>query len=251
VAALPLVLVVPVYHEQDNIERTLAEIDAKVTTSHETIVVYDDETDPTVRVVKRLSPRYPSVRLLKNDLGPGALRAIQAGFLACPPTCAVAVVMADLADDLVAIDGMYALVASGEWDIVGGSRYMPGGDRIGGSWLKGSLSRFAGLSLHAFAGLPTRDATNSFRMYRSSLLHEIPIESRGGFELALELTVKAFLRGYRVTEVPSTWKERTEGSSRFRLVAWLPSYLRWYWLAMRHGRLHARRASAATCTPKP
>jgi dolichol-phosphate mannosyltransferase len=231
---LPLVLVMPVYHEQDNIARSLAEIEAKVTTPHQTIVVYDDEDDPTLPVLERLKSVYPSVRTLKNDVGPGVLHAIKAGFFACPGESAVVVVMADLADDLVVVDRMYALVASGEWDLVAGSRYMPLGTRSGGSLLKGSLSRFAGVSLHALAGLPTHDATNTFRMYRSSLLREIPIESRGGFELSLELTVKAFLRGYRVTEVPSTWRERTAGESRFKLIEWLPSYLRWYFLAMRH-----------------
>jgi dolichol-phosphate mannosyltransferase len=231
---LPLVLVMPVYHEQDNIARALAEIEAKVTTPHETIVVYDDDDDPTLRALEVLRPRYPSVRVLKNDLGPGVLHAIQAGFRACPVESAVLVVMADLADDLAVVDRMYALLASGDWDLVCGSRYMPRGRRLGGSVLKGSLSRFAGLSLHAIAGMPTHDATNTFRMYRSSLLREIPIESRGGFELSLELTVKAFLRGYRVTEVPSTWRERTAGESRFKLVEWLPSYLRWYFLAMWH-----------------
>jgi dolichol-phosphate mannosyltransferase len=233
--ALPLVLVVPVYHEQDNIARTLAEIEDKVTTQHQTFIVYDDDEDPTLPVLERLGPRYPSVRVLKNDIGPGALHAIRTGFLACPEECAVVVVMADLADDLAAVDRMYRLVASGEWDLVSGSRYMPGGKRLGGSVFKGSLSRLAGVSLHALAGLPTHDATNTFRMYRSSLLREIPIESRGGFALSLELTVKAFLRGYRVTEVPSVWRERTAGESRFKLLQWLPSYLHWYGLALWHG----------------
>jgi len=47
-------------------------------------------------------------------------------------------------------------------------------------------------------------------------------ESRGGFELNLKLTVKAFLAGYRIAEVPSTWRDRTSGQSRFRLFKWLP-----------------------------
>jgi dolichol-phosphate mannosyltransferase len=224
----------PIYHEQDNIAQSLAEIEAKVITPHETIVVYDDDDDPTLPAIECLRPRYPSVRTLKNGLGAGALHAIKAGFLACPVESAVVVVMADLSDDLVAVDRMYALVASGDWDLVVGSRYMLDGKRIGGPVLKGLLSRVAGVSLHALAGLPTHDATNSFRMYRGSLLREIPIESRGGFELGLELTVKAFLRGYRVTEVPSIWRDRTAGESRFKLVEWLPSYLRWYLLAMRN-----------------
>ncbi len=244
---LPLVLVMPVYREQDNIARALAEIEAKVTTPHEVIVVYDDENDPTLRVLERLGSRYRSVRTLKNDLGAGALNAIKAGFLACPVESAVVVVMADLADDVAVVDRMYALVASGEWDLVSGSRYMPRGRRMGGSVLKGSLSRIAGVSLHALAGLPTHDATNTFRMYRSSLLREIAIESRGGFEVSLELTVKAFLRGYRVTEVPSIWRERTAGVSRFKLVEWLPGYLRWYFLAMRSALRRDRARGAGCC----
>ncbi len=71
-------------------------------------------------------------------------------------------------------------------------------------------------------------------MYRASLLREIPVESRGGFELSLELTVKAHVLGYRIAEVPSVWRDRVGGESKFKLVAWLPSYLRWYLLALRH-----------------
>ena len=107
------------------------------------------------------------------------------------------------------------------------------GTQIGGPGSRVSCRGFAGVSLHALAGLPTRDATNAFRMYRSLVLREIPIESKGGFELSLEITVKAHRAGYRVTEVPSTWRDRTAGESRFKLWAWLPSYLRWYLLAFR------------------
>jgi dolichol-phosphate mannosyltransferase len=62
------------------------------------------------------------------------------------------------------------------------------------------------------------------------------VESHGGFELNLELTVKAFLAGYLITEVPVTWRDRTSGQSRFRLWKWLPLYLRWYLYAFRRRR---------------
>src|SRR5438270_583029 len=61
------------------------------------------------------------------------------------------------------------------------------------------------------------------------LLTQVTIESRGGFELGLELTVKAYRLGMRVAEVPTTWRDRTAGESRFKLVEWLPRYLHWYW----------------------
>lgn len=54
------------------------------------------------------------------------------------------------------------------------------------------------------------------------------IESQAGFELALELTVKAHLAGRRIAEVPTVWRDRTAGVSRFQLRRWLPHYVRWY-----------------------
>ena len=60
----------------------------------------------------------------------------------------------------------------------------------------------AGLSLRWVRGLPTHDATNAFKIYDRAMVKSFEIESRGGFELNLELTVKAFLAGYRITEVP-------------------------------------------------
>src|SRR5262249_4936659 len=53
-------------------------------------------------------------------------------------------------------------------------------------------------------------------------------EGEVSFALALELTLKAHWRGWRLAEVPTTWRDRTAGQSRFRLWAWLPHYLRWY-----------------------
>ena len=50
----------------------------------------------------------------------------------------------------------------------------------------------------------------------------------------MELTVKAFAAGMRITEIPSTWRDRSAGTSRFRLAAWLPHYLRWYTYALAH-----------------
>ncbi len=228
----PLTIVCPVYHEQDNIERLLDEVRATIRTPHTTLVVYDKDDDPTVPVVERLLPRHPDVRLLRNDIGRGVLNAIRKGFQAVPEDGAALVVMADLSDDLAKVDRMYELIEAG-YDLVCGSRYMRGGKQLGGPAFKGFLSRLAGVSLHALAGLPTRDATNAFRMYRASVLRAIPIESKGGFELSLEITVKACRKGFKVGEVPSIWRDRTAGESRFKLWSWLPSYLKWYLLAFR------------------
>jgi len=86
-------------------------------------------------------------------------------------------------------------------------------------------------------GVPTHDATNAFKMYNVAMLNLPQIDSKEGFELNLEITVKAFLQGRLIAEIPSVWIDRTAGTSRFRLWKWLPSYLRWYLYAFRpkHG----------------
>ena len=73
------------------------------------------------------------------------------------------------------------------------------------------------------------------------------IESEAGFELALELTIKATSLNRRVAEVPTTWRDRTAGQSNFKLRKWLPHYLHWYFVAFRHrlGRIARRRPKAS------
>ena len=147
----------------------------------------------------------------------------------------VVVMMAGLADDFSCVEPMVSRVEDG-CDVVASSRYMRGGRQIGGRWVKGLVSRLAGVSLRWIAGLPTHDATNSFKAYRRAFLERTRIESRVGFSLALELTVKAHFTGGRVAEVPGIWRGRTGGESRFKLVAWLPQYVHWYLWAFNQSR---------------
>jgi hypothetical protein len=117
--------------------------------------------------------------------------------------------------------------------VVVGSRYMKGGRIVNGPVVKQGLSRMAGVSLCWLRGIPTHDATNAFKIYDSDMLRQFILESQHGFELNLEITVKAFLAGYRIVEIPSEWRDRTQGKSKFKLWAWMPHYLRWYFYAFR------------------
>jgi glycosyltransferase involved in cell wall biosynthesis len=229
----PVDLVMPVYNEGGNIARALAELDEHVGLPQRVLIVYDFEGDDTLPVVRELMPRYPWVQLVKNDLGKGVLNAIRAG-IAAATSDVVIITMADLSDDLSVVPRMVGLIRDDGYDVVCASRYMRGGRQIGGPLLKRTLSRLAGLSLYWLGGLPVHDATNAFRAYRRELLASIPIESTGGFEYSLELTAKAHARGARIAEVPSTWRDRTAGKSRFKLRAWLPKYLKWYRYALTH-----------------
>jgi len=226
-----LSVVLPVYNERENVEPVLRGLERAVRTPHEIIVVYDFDEDTTLPVVRRLA--LPSVRLQRNTFGRGVLNAMRTGMRVARSDL-VLISMADGSDEPAAVDGMVALAQDGA-DVVAASRYMRGGRQIGGPRLKSLLSRVAGLSLHHLAGLPIHDATSNFRLYRRSFLDSVEIESQAGFELALELTVKAHIAGRRIAEVPTVWRDRTSGTSRFQLRRWLPHYLRWYVRAFARG----------------
>jgi glycosyltransferase involved in cell wall biosynthesis len=244
---IDLSVVIPVYREGEAaravIEAVAGRLDA---VRHEILVVHDEPSDPTVPVVRDVARRYPSVRPVLNTLGRGPALALRDAFAAARGT-AVVVTMADASDEPDDILRMHAKLAEG-YDLIAASRYMPGGRQEGGPRVKGFLSRLAGRSLHRLIGLPVSDATSAFRMYRKSLLDALTLESRHGFELALEITVKAYLAGYRLAEIPTVWHDRVEGTSNFRLLRWLPRYLRWYWLALSRGLFRRPRASVRAVT---
>jgi len=219
----------PVWNEGERVVPTIRAFAAAVRTPFELLVVHDMPEDTTVPVVERLAAEMPGVRAHLNTLGPGVLNAMKSGIAAAQAPY-VLVTMADGSDEYGDVDLMVDLARGGA-DVVAASRYVRGGRQVGGPRLKRLLSRAAGLSLHWLAGVPVHDATNNFKLYSRRFLDATPIESEAGFELAIELSVKATLQGRRLAEVPTTWRDRTGGESRFRLRRWLPHYLRWYRLA--------------------
>jgi len=227
-----LTLIVPVYDEGANFVALWNSIVSQIHSSFLVLVVYDFDEDDTVPVVQQIIATGENrLSMVKNQLEPGVVGAIRTGFnnVESGP---VLVVMADLCDDLSQVDTMLSLYREG-YDVVVASRYMRGGKIINGRFVKQTLSRIAGVTLHWLRGIPTDDATNAFKLYDSDMLKKVQIESSAGFELSLELTVKAFLAGYRIVEFPTCWRERMVGQSRFRIWAWLPHYLRWYLHAFR------------------
>jgi len=224
----------PVYNEGKVIETTIEQVEKAVKAPHELLIVYDMDEDTTVEPVKKLHKKYPNVLLVKNIFGRGALNALKTGLEKARGD-AVCIMMADLTDDSRVVNAMQEKFGEG-YDIVAASRYMKGGHQVGGPFIKQILSRIAGISLHFLVGLPTHDATNSFKLYSKRFLNKTKIEADGGFELGLELTVKAFFSGYNIAEVPTTWTYSAK-ESRFYLKKWLPKYLKWYFWAI-NKKLH-------------
>lgn len=225
-------IVIPVYNEGDNIIIGLRRIAESVESPFEVLIVYDFDEDSTLPAARKIADELDlSLRLVKNRYGRGALNAIKTGLHAAACDYVI-VTMADLSDPPEVINDMVAIAQARRVDLVCASRYMPGGKQIGGPLLKTLLSRLAGVSLYYLTTIPTRDATNSFKLYTKRVIDAIDVESTGGFELGLEIVVKAHYAGFAIAEVPTVWTDRTSGQSRFQLFKWLPNYLRWYVFAL-------------------
>jgi glycosyltransferase involved in cell wall biosynthesis len=218
--------VIPAYREDEAIVPVLDRICEGVSSEYEILVVVDDEQDSTAPVVDSYSSSNPTVRLVVNEYGAGPANAIRYGIDRAAAGVAV-VTMADGSDDPRQIDHLVRLVERGVV-IASASRYMPGGQQVGGPLLKSLLSRMAGRSLALFARVGTRDATNSFKAYSTEFVREVGIDSRSGFEIGLELTAKARRLRRPVAEIPTIWLDRAAGESSFKVAAWIPRYLRWY-----------------------
>lgn len=219
-------IVIPAYEEGEGILPVLARLGEAVRVDAEVIVVIDSDADTTVPFVASSAAVDPRIRSVVNTYGRGPANAIRFGIdNAVAPV--VVVTMADGCDDPFQIDALTRLVERGVV-VAAASRYARGGQQVGGPWLKGFLSRLAGLSLHVFARVGTRDATNSFKAYSKAFISQVGIESDQGFEIGIELVAKARRHRLPVAEIPTIWLDRTFGESNFKLVAWLPRYLRWY-----------------------
>jgi dolichol-phosphate mannosyltransferase len=222
-------IVVPAYNEGAGIEEFLGRVLEAVELPCELLVVVDTPEDTTLPYVEKYGRQDPRARCLLNKLGPGPAQAIRYGIQQSLADVVV-VTMADGSDDPRQIDQLVRLVERGVV-VAAASRYSRGGQQVGGPFLKGSLSRVAGVSLGLFARVGTRDATNSFKAYDMDFIRKVGIDSDAGFEIGIELVAKARRARLPVAEIPTIWLERDQGMSNFKLASWIPRYVRWWLFA--------------------
>ncbi|MGH7680024.1 MAG: glycosyltransferase family 2 protein [Gemmatimonadaceae bacterium] len=228
-------IVIPVYNEGSNILPVLESFRKSVHTPYRVLICYDRDDDNTLPVVRKFRNSFgsqptaqspePIIEFIKNP-SRGPLEAILAGFRA---TTAPMVLMIAADDDYNApiIDEMARQVREGA-EIVVASRFIRGGYMRDCPWLKAFLVRTSAWALYHVARLPSRDASNGFRMFSRRVIDRIPIESRVGFAYSIELLVKAHRLRWRVVDVAAGWQERKSGRSRFAVIKWLPQYLIWF-----------------------
>ena len=222
-------IIVPAYNEELNIRetlRTIHEIQSRVHLPHKLIVVNDNSTDRTREIVQNLQKKYDNLILINRRGNHGLGRCLNRAYEEVEKGVVVAV-MADLADDVGDIPRMLDKIKEG-YDLVSASRYIPGGRGKHQSGIKHFLSRLLGKALQIMIGLPTNDATNAYKMYRFEILDDIGILKSDNYTTGLELTVKAYLKGYKIAEIPTVWRDRSRGSSHFKILKVAPEYIRWF-----------------------
>lgn len=220
-------IVIPAYNEEGCIAEAVSRLKGALRMEHEIVIVNDHSSDRTKEAVEKLKEKYENIVLIDNNNAQGFANTLRAGFTASSGELIIPV-MADLADEPEDINRMYAKIADG-FDVVCGSRYAKEGKKMGGPPLKTACSFLAGKFISMF--IPTRDITNSFKMYKRQVLEAVDSQA-DSFEISMEIPLKAHLKGFKITEIPTTWRSRTVGKSNFKAMKLIPVYLKLYFWFM-------------------
>lgn len=222
-------IVIPVYNEGKNILPVLDAMYQHVRTPFRVLICYDFDGDNTLEALAEYPAERVDIALVKNpERGPHA--AVRAGMAASAAPL-VLVYMADDDYNCDIIDDMVALASKG-CDVVAASRFVAGGCMVGCEPVKEWITRIADFVLYHVCGLKVHDSTNGFRLFTRRMIDTVEIESRFGFTYSIELLAKAVRLGWRVAEVPAKWFERHDKPSRFKVLGWMPYYLRWLFYAL-------------------
>lgn len=222
-----LTIIIPARNEEATIVQTLQSLIKNIHTPVHYVVVNDHSTDATEQVVNKFAQKRKDIIVVSTGKGKGGFaKALAVGFKHAK-TEYVLPVMADLCDNPKTINKMLEKTNE-DWDVICGSRYSPGGRKLGGPLFQGVMSRLICWSLYKLLSLPTKDVSNSFKMYRRALLNKIKINSSLGVEASMHLLLQAYFRGAKITEVPTSWIGRSTGQSKFKLLERSPRYLKIY-----------------------
>jgi len=216
-------IIIPVFREEGNISKTIEEIFKIPEINFRVMVVYDFDEDPTIQVIKNNFDKSQII-CLKNKYQ-GLNGAIKTGFENIQSK-ATLLYPADDHENFNLIAKMFYKFCEG-YDIVCASRFIDGGSYEGAPLVKRLIVKFVSFTLTNFTTLPTKDATNGFRLFSKSIVEKFPIESKKGFTFSIELLAKAYRYNYKITELPEKWPVRTSGESKFSYFT-IPFYFKWY-----------------------
>ena len=222
-------VIIPTYNESENIERIIGEV-FKHTPDIHILVVDDNSPDGTANLVKALQKKHPTIHILEREKKDGLGQAYLAGFkFALQNGYEYIFEMdADFSHDPKEIPNF--LKAIDEADLVLGSRYIRGVNVVNWPLQRLLLSYFANVYTRFVTGMPVRDATGGYKCFRKEVLEKIDFDRihSSGYAFQIELTYKAWRKGFRVKEIPIIFVDRVYGQSKLsRAIMWEAMFLVW------------------------
>jgi dolichol-phosphate mannosyltransferase len=217
----PAWLVLPTYDEAENVERivraVLPVLERSPWDGHRVLVVDDGSPDGTGAIADRLAAELDAVEVLHRERPQGLGPAYLAGFAHALERGAGLVLEmdADFSHDPADVERLITAIAGGA-DLALGSRYAPGGGVANWHLGRRVVSRGGCLYAQGVLGLRIRDLTGGFKCFRREVLEAIDLPSvrSRGYAFQVELTYRALHAGFRVVEVPITFRERELGRSK-------------------------------------
>ena len=222
-----LSIVIPAHNESESILGTVESLYTALTAAavpHEIVVVEDHSTDDSRAVLTtRLQDVAPTARWVANERPAGYGYAVRTG-LASFTGDAVCIVMADRSDDPRDVVTYYRKLLEG-YDCVFGSRFMKGARVQHYPPVKLALNRLTNLFIAVLFGSRYTDWTNAFKAFRRDVITGLEPLLACHFNLTVELPLKAVVRGYSYTVVPTNWYGRTAGVSKLKMKEMGSRYL--------------------------
>lgn len=215
----PAWVVLPTYDEAENVVpllRAVLAVADRAGLDLRVLVVDDGSPDGTADLAAGVAAADGRVAVLRRAAKEGIGPAYRAGFRhALDAGAALVLEMdCDFSHDPERLPGLIA--AAGDADLVLGSRYVPGGGVARWGPVRRAISRGGCLYAQVVLGVGIRDLTGGFKCFRREVLEEIPLDevTAAGYGFQIEMTYRALLLGYRVAEVPITFRERERGVSK-------------------------------------
>ena len=210
-----ILVVIPTYNEAENIGRLLPVV-LRQAEGIDVLVVDDGSPDGTAHLVQEMMKTEPRIRILQREGKMGLGSAYVAGFkfaLKNGYEC-IFEMDADFSHSPQEITHFLEKIA--EYDLVIGSRYTNGVRVLNWPISRLLLSYGANVYTRFMTGLPIFDATGGFKCYRRSVLEAIDLDriKSNGYAFQIEMTYKAWKKGFRIVEIPITFLDRRQGTSK-------------------------------------
>jgi dolichol-phosphate mannosyltransferase len=210
-----IVMVVPTYNEAGNLAWIVGRVRESLPDA-DVLVVDDDSPDGTGAIADELARDDDHVSVVHRTTKEGLGAAYLHGFRVALERGYDVIGEMD-ADGSHQPEQLYRLLETlEEADLVLGSRWVPGGSVVNWPWTRVALSRGGNLYTRLLLGIPVRDATGGFRLFRRTTLEKIDLDSvqSVGYCFQADLAWRTVEAGLRVREVPIDFVERVRGESK-------------------------------------